>query len=107
MVKPTAAQGLRQRLGHMFLADHLGECPRPVLAVERERHSPSQRRLASHAVPTGRPPHNGDPGATNWVGNARNIARGSRRSWGVRGLRRLRTHWHTHDMDGTLRLRRI
>src|SRR5262249_25419051 len=38
MVQPSRAQGLRQRLGDVLLADDLGERARSVFSVERERH---------------------------------------------------------------------
>src|SRR5689334_8235004 len=49
VVQPTGAQRLRQRLGHVLLADDLGERARPIFPVERECHlrppsaSPSDR----------------------------------------------------------------
>jgi hypothetical protein len=57
MVEAAAAQRLHQRLGDVLLPDDLGKRPRPVLAVERQRHlSPSFARRMRHGPRATVPP---------------------------------------------------
>ncbi|RAO03029.1 hypothetical protein GUI43_05353 [Micromonospora noduli] len=72
VVEPSAAQRLRQRLGHVLLTDDLSEGTRPVLAVERQRHS--SRLLSTEPFCAGRARvtthHPGAPGPSGLIDSA-------------------------------------